>query len=434
MPAYSRSTSADVVVVGGGILGCCAALHLAESGIGRVLQLERDGIGQATSSAGAGFIGEWAAGFLRSLGAHELAVERYGLDFYARLAAGDPSFGYQQNGNLWAATSQAAWNTHIEPLVASELPTARTVLDAEGIAGASGIVPPDATAGGILHPQGGQVEAHEATRAVAKLSRRRGVQVRDRLPMTGIVRSGEKVTGVLTRDGMISAGAVVLAAGPWTNVILRPTGYWLPAVPLTVSRIVTESLGVPSGIPTLMLPEFGFWLRESRGGLLWGCTYEQQPRYRFVGADVPERTDQLPLDGVLAELRVGSQVSKVIPLLGRYHSFAVAHGCPSYTPDGRALAGPLPGLDGLYVIAGCNEAGITHGPGYGRFIAEYIRDGRPAWLPADAFAPDRFGTRYRTDRDVTGAVRSRYGVTETNGVPAASVQQIHGPMKHIDGL
>lgn len=171
-----------------------------------------------------------------------------------------------------------------------------------------------------------------------------------------------------------------------------------------MSRIVTESLGVPPGMPTLMLPEFGFWLRESRGGPLWGCRYEQQPRYRFVGADVPERTDRFPLDGVLAELRVASQVSEVIPMLGRYHSFSVAHCCPSYTPDGRALAGPLPGLEGLYVIAGCNEAGITHGPGYGRFIAEYTHDGGPAFLPADAFAPDRFGTRYRSDRDVTEAV------------------------------
>jgi glycine/D-amino acid oxidase-like deaminating enzyme len=418
MPASSPSSTADVVVVGGGILGCCAALHLAESGVGKIVQLERDGIGQATSGAGAGFIGEWAAGFLSSLGPHELAVERYGLGFYARLADEDPSFGYQQNGSLWAATSQPAWDAHIKPIVTSEFPTERTVLDAGGVAAASGVIRATATAGGVLHPKGAQVEAHEATQAVAKLARRSGVEVRDRLPVTGIMRSGERVTGVLTREGVVSAGAVVLAAGPWTNVILRPAGAWLPVVPLAVSRVVTEPLGIPAGIPTLMLPEFGFWLRESRAALLWGCTYEQPPRYRFAEVDVPERTEEFPMDGVLAELRVGGQVSQVVPALGRYRSFSVAHGCPGYTPDGRALAGPLPGVEGLYVIAGCNEAGITHGPGYGRFIAEYVRDGKPAWLPADAFAPGRFGTRYHSGADVTAAVRTRYGFTEE--------QQING--------
>ena len=156
-----------------------------------------------------------------------------------------------------------------------------------------------------------------------------------------------------------------------------------------------------------MLQEFSFiWLRETGGSLLWGCSYEQDPRYRFVTAGVPERTDQLPLDGVLETLRVGAQASRAIPVLARYRSFSIAQGCPSYTPDQRALVGPLPGLEGLYVLSGCNETGITHGPGYGRFLAEYIHDGQPTWLQADAFAPERFGTRYSNGREVANAVRS----------------------------
>jgi glycine/D-amino acid oxidase-like deaminating enzyme len=156
-----------------------------------------------------------------------------------------------------------------------------------------------------------------------------------------------------------------------------------------------------------MLPERSFWLREAAGRLLWGCGYQTQPRYLFVDRDVPERTDQLPLDGVLEELGVGQQVSRVVPALGRYRSYSIAQGCPSYTPDGRALVGPVPGLDGLFVIAGCNEAGITHGPGFGRFLAEYICAGQPAWLPASAFAPDRFADRYGSGQEVAEATRLR---------------------------
>ena len=95
-----------------------------------------------------GFIGEWAAGYLTSWGAHELAVERYALDFYARLTEKEPSFGYKKNGNLWAATDQSAWDSYIQPLVDSEHPTKRIVLDGRGVADATGIIPADATIGG----------------------------------------------------------------------------------------------------------------------------------------------------------------------------------------------------------------------------------------------------------------------------------------------
>ena len=97
---------ADAVVVGGGILGaCCRRAPARGRRPGEVLLLERDRVGQATSSAGAGFVGIWANGYLPAWKDEEVEVERYGLDFYRRLAEEGYEFDYKQNGNLWAATS-----------------------------------------------------------------------------------------------------------------------------------------------------------------------------------------------------------------------------------------------------------------------------------------------------------------------------------------
>ena len=147
-------------------------------------------------------------------------------------------------------------------------------------------------------------------------------------------------------------------------------------VPLVQSRIVTEPLGVPPTMPTLMLQEFSFiWLREENGGLLWGSTYEEAPRLAFLDEAPPERFDNLPLDGVLKVQRDGLEASRAIPVLARYRSMTVAQGAPCYTADLRGIVGPVPEIEGLYVLGGCNEAGITHGPGWGKLLAELIVDG-----------------------------------------------------------
>ena len=111
-----------------------------------------------------------------------------------------------------------------------------------------------------------------------------------RRPVERIVVKNGRVCGLDTSQGRIDTEVVVVAAGAWTNVLLRELGFFVPMVPLVQSRIITEPLGVPSTMPTLMLQEFNhIWLREERGGLLWGSTYEEAPRYDFTDADPPDR-------------------------------------------------------------------------------------------------------------------------------------------------
>ena len=401
------SERADVVVIGGGVLGCSAALHLKEAGAGEVLLLERDELAHGTSSAGAGFIGLWGAGYVGAWDGAEIELERYGLEFYRQLAEAGYEFDYRSDGNLWAATNADSWNSYIDAIARHPAVPDKLVLSADEVAEVTGIIEPDAIAGGVLHPDGGQVSAPKATLAIADRFTRAGGRIEVYRPVSRIIILRGRIVGVETSTGTIDTDAVVLAAGAWNNALLREHGIWLPAVPLVASRLVTESLGVPPTMPTLMFQEFSFaWLREEQGGLMWGCSYEGPPRYDFVEADPPLALTEVTRVAIPGVQRVGSDMERIIPVLARARAVTVAQGAPTYTADLRALVGPQPGIDGLYVIAGCNEAGVTHGPGYGRLIADHMSGARRTEAGMNDFRIDRFDGTLTRPQDVVKAMNS----------------------------
>ena len=177
--------STDVAIVGGGVLGTAIALHLAEAGLDVTL-LERDGVGQATSAAGAGFIGMWAAGWTPTFGREHIEIERYGLDFYRELAEHE-EFGYRANGNLYVATTEEAWDAQIAPklLDADAVPSLQRLSPGE-VAEITGIIPPASVYGGILHPDGAQVSAGRAACALARRFVIAGGRLETRTPVTGL--------------------------------------------------------------------------------------------------------------------------------------------------------------------------------------------------------------------------------------------------------
>jgi glycine/D-amino acid oxidase-like deaminating enzyme len=395
----------DAIVVGGGILGCCAGLQLRRAGL-EVVICERDGVGAATSSAGAGFVGAWAAGWIPTFGAEELELERFGLAFYDELARAGHELGYRQNGNLYAAASDEAWAAFVEPIAANTdaVPDVRRLTAAEAEAATAGVLAADAIVGAALHPSGAQVSAPRAAHAVAAEYLDEGGMLETRLPVRSLLVRGGRVAGVETTRETIEAPVVVLAAGAWSNQLLREHGVWLPCVPLVASRVVTEPLGLPPTIPTIMMRDRRIYAREEEGGLLWGTGFEAPPRFAFADNDPPERFDSLSLDGFFEMRRVADDAVDAIPLLNVARSAAVSFGAPTYTADNRPLLGPVPALEGLLALVGCNEAGITHGPGFGKLIAELVVDGHARLCEVDAFRVDRFGPGVGSGRDIAKAL------------------------------
>jgi sarcosine oxidase subunit beta len=382
---------ADVLIVGAGVLGTSLACHLLDRGAGRVMILDAATPAAATSGAGAGFVGLWAAGYAHFLTAAELELERYSIGYYRGL----PDADCLANGNLFLATTQDGWDRWVATVARHPFapPDTRHLTPAEVAAVTGGVVAAASVVGGVLHPGGIQVSAGRATRALAARVIEAGGQLAERTRVTGLLSSGSRFTGVRTDAGPILARNVVLACGAWTNDLLAGAGRRLPLLRMVATRVVSPPSAVPDTMPTVMVPDrYGLWLRAHRSGLTWGNGDGYAPSFELDGpvfgsAGEPRPRHAVLLDRLLA--RLGPDLRTLIP----EHDTSVGwwlQGVPVMTPDRAFLAGPVPGADGLYVIAGDNEMGVTHGPGLGRLMAEVIYEGGSDWVDASRYRLDRF--------------------------------------------
>jgi len=389
------------IVVGAGIVGAATAFHLQQAGAGRVILLDAGEPGRATSDAGAGFVGYWTAGYLPVASSDEFALEDYGVGFYRSLSAGGGSIGFRGNGSLFVAVSEsgapdvAALADH--PLA----PVGTRQLSGSEVAELSGqLLSRDAVTTAVHHPGGIQISAGLATRELAAAASAMGVEVRGNSPVLEVLVDDGRVIGVRTSDGDLAAHAVVLACGAWANRLLAPLNQQVPLGRKIASRVVSPPSGVSALTPTVMVPEWsGLWVRENEGGLTWGNTVGYAPLHEHgieIEAGGHPRVQCL-IDDMIDYL--SPRLSSLMP----EHDVSCAEwsqGLPCFTPDGRFIAGPVTAIPGLHVAAGDNEAGVTHGPGIGRLMADLVLERTVDYLDPASFRLDRFPRGDLSDADV----------------------------------
>lgn len=411
---YDRDMSSPTVVVGAGIIGLSTAWHLAELGQ-RVVVVDSGPAAGGTTTAGAGFVGLWAAGYAWYWNESERDVEQYGIDFYRRLAeSGNGPTGYRQNGNVWLTVTDEGRADHIPPFEEHRFRPAgaRTLTPAEAADLVPGLDPAAVTAG-FFHPDGIQISAPDTAAALVSALRARGVTFREHTPVTGLEARDGSVTGVRTASGeVIDAAKVVLAAGSWTNTLLAPFGRELPTVRVVASRLVTKPFGLPGTLPTLMLPELqGLWIREHRGGLTYGAGSGYEPLF-VSGADRRTEPARRPVRPDLLDAMRESMhpiVAKLLPdaasALGADET--ATQGVVSMTADRNFIVGAVPEVAGLVVAGGDNESGVTHGPGLGRIAAELSVTGTTTLGDASRYDPARFPAEAPSEQDVVGLMPAR---------------------------
>lgn len=417
--------TADVVIVGGGIMGMSLALHLLQVGARNVRLLERDGLFEGTTSAGAGFLSPWSVlSPLHGAESKVLPIELYGLQFYADLQAAGYDIGYRRNGVLWVTASEGAGiRDKDQPWLAAD-PNSVMLGPDQITELTGGVVLGDRVQGALYMPNGAQITPVKVGAALAHRITELGGVIETRRPITGLRVHGGRALGVDTPTGQVDCGTVVIAAGAWSGALLSEVGFFLPTFPQITSRIITEPIGIPETMPTLMLlgtlpdePGGGtvLWGRWHDGGLLWGGVYTTYPRDILVDAPVPDRFDDLPTDGVIEDQRV-ARAASYMPTLSQQTSLRIKHGAPCYTADEMALVGPVPGVVGLYALAGDNEQGITQSPGYGRALAEHIAGGSSDFVDLYHWRLDRFGDRFHNQAQVMDGFAASYealGVGDT---------------------
>jgi sarcosine oxidase, subunit beta len=382
--AESAADSPDVIVIGAGAIGCSTAWHLRQRGL-NVLVVEAQATPASQSTGGAaGFVSLWSGVHADFWKQTEWELQRYGIDFYTQLAKRtDGKSWFSPCGIAYIYQTERAWK-RVQPRIgiAKEFGTKLEILTAERAKEVTPFLEYDKLAGVAYGPEAVRVRAGDCIQAFAKQLADAGVKFRYNTKVTGFLRDGDRIVGVRTEGGDIHSKRVIVAAGAWSRPLLEMLNVKVPSSPYTQTRFVTKPLaGIKAGMPLLIVADKRhFYIREEQGGLLIGGADDRpRPADRDVDADHPPWCDKIPQAQAYRLQKAVNEITPIMPVLGKIEIDNIRSGLPTSTKNRFFIAGPVPGIEGLLVMSGCQEAGVTHGPGLGRILSEYAIDGKTHW-------------------------------------------------------
>ncbi len=378
--------TADVVIIGGGIVGASVAYHLAEAGCTKVLIVERE------AAQGLGSTGR-ATGGVRAQFATSVNIQmsRYSIDFISHFQeATGHSSGYDPAGYLFVATTERQLQylkencarqkregvANVEIVAAAEIARMMPQLRADDIVGGSfcqtdGFVAPLSILRGF------------SERAVA-----RGVRLWLETKVVGIEVESGRVSGVLTTRGRVQTRAVVNATGAWAADVARLAGVEIPVVPLRRQLVCMKPLAsMPARFPMVIDMTDGFHFRpDSLAGAAAGVLltwpdpeetvgFKSEFEMEFAGKILPRAVRRVPClaKAVVDESRCRAGLYEV-------------------TPDHHAIIGAAPNVGGLFLANGFSGHGVMHSPATGRVMAELILEGAARSLDVSALGAERFAS------------------------------------------
>lgn len=393
-------TQSQVVIVGGGVIGCSIAYHLTKLGWQDVILLEKSQLTAGTT---------WhAAGLVVTPSGDELSVElsTYTVDLIKSIeketgqATGFKDIGYLQ----LACTEDWLEERRRMAVAARRLGINYQEISPKEVKEMWPLANTDDIIAGFFTPEDGRVNPVDFTMALAKGARMGGVQIFEDTEVTGINQKDGKVTGVVTAKGEIKAEIVVNCAGMWGRELGKMAGVNVPLQAAEHYYLLTEPIeGVHPDLP--IIEDFGryAYFREEVGGLLVGF---------FEPIAAPWGMNGIPKNFSFGELKPDWDrmmpyveiAMKRVPILkdAGIHKFFC--GPESFTPDGGPLLGEAPELKNFFVAAGLNSLGILQGGGVGKIMAQWIVDG---YCPVESThidiarcLPFQGNQQYLTDRTV----------------------------------
>jgi 4-methylaminobutanoate oxidase (formaldehyde-forming) len=389
-------SQARAVIIGGGIIGCSTAYHLAGLGWKDVVLIERNTLTSGSTWHAAGLVGQ-----LRT-SANITQLLKYSVELYDRLEKETGlATGWKMNGGLRLAcnaermteikrqaTTAHSFGLEMELLSPQEALKLWPLMDISDLVGAAYL------------PTDGQANPADIAQSLAKGARNRGVTIVEETRVTGIKTDKGRAVGVVTDKGEIACEVVVNCAGQWARQLGALAGVSVPLQAVQHQYIVTEALGAPRNLPTLRDPDRLIYFKEEVGGLVMGG-YEHNPvpwLPEGETGDLPENFAFQLLENDLEHFEpLLEQALARVPALATTGIKQIINGPESFTPDGNFILGEAPELANFYVGAGFNAFGIASGGGAGRALAEWVAGGEP---PMDLWPVDirRFGKLHRDRR------------------------------------
>ena len=372
---------AEVVVIGGGVIGCSIAYHLARFQSMDVVLLERQQLTSGTTWHAAGLIGQLRG----SMNMTRLA--RYTRELYQGLEAETgQATGYRQCGSVSIATAEERFEElKRNASMAQVFGLSVDVVTPEEISERIPLLYTGDVIGGIHIPTDGYANAVDITQALAKGARACGARIFQNVKVTSIGAGSGRVTGVGTERGDMEADYVVLCAGMWTRDLAASIGVNVPLHACEHYYALFESVaGLDEDLPVIRDYDACTYYKHDAGKLLVGAF---EPRARPWGMDgIPEDFcfDEIAGDFDHFEPVLRDAMARV-PALEAAGIQKFFCGPESFTPDVRYHLGQAPEFDNCFVAAGLNSIGLQSAGGIGKVVAEWMRAGRP---PADLWEVD----------------------------------------------
>ena len=391
--------SAEIVIIGGGAVGCSIAYHLARLGQRDVLLLEKAGLTQGATWHAAGLVGQ-----LR--GSRNLTrLMQDSVALYGRLEAETgQATDWKPVGSLRLASSEDRWRE-----IRATATTARSfgfelhLVSAEEAQKLFPLMTTEGVVGAAYIPSDGYIDPSSLTQALAKGARQGGVEIQEGVRVTDLVVENRRVTQVVTDHGTIRAGVVVNAAGMWARELGALAGVAIPAAAVEHQYMVTEKLpDLPADLPSLRDPDRNFYLKPEVGGFAIGGWEDDAPP--FCPDGIPPGFARELLESNFERFeQIALPAAERIPALNELGVRNLINGPIPVSADGEPIMGRAPGLDNFFVACGFT-AGIAACGGAGRALAQWIAEGDPGmdlWaFDIRRFGPHHAGTRYLHARAV----------------------------------
>lgn len=380
-------SSARVVVIGGGIVGCSTAYHLAKLGWTDTVLIEKHQLTSGSTFHAAGLVGQLrtSANITQLLG--------NSVELYKTLEAETgQATGWKMNGGLRLACNQERWTeVQRQATTAKSFGLEMHLLSPKEAQDLWPIMEVHDVVGAAFLPTDGQANPSDITMALARGARMHGATICEETEVSSIEVVDGVVKAVVTNQGRIECEKVVVCGGQWTRELCATVGVNVPLVPVEHQYVITEPFTpeVPRNLPTLRDPDRLTYYKEEVGGLVMGG-YEPNPiAWATKGIPRPFQFQLLESNwdhfAPTMELAIGR-----VPALANAGLRTLINGPESFTPDGNFILGEAPELKNFFVGAGFNAFGIAAGGGAGQALAEWVHDGMP---PYDLWVVDirRFG-------------------------------------------
>jgi glycine/D-amino acid oxidase-like deaminating enzyme len=364
----AKIRDAEVTIVGGGAIGCAVAYTLARAGYRDIQVVEQGELAGATSGQAAGLVGQVRATRERC----RLAMASVAT--YARIEqeTGYPADWRQTGSVRIALTAERAAEFRDLAAVARSAGLEVEFLTAARLAGLCPMLDTNGITAALWCPTDGYLQPNSLVTAYARAARDRGVTFATRTMVTGLQIADSVVQGVRTDQGDAATGLVINAAGPWAGAVARLAGLPLPVVPVRHEYFVTRAVaGWHASLPVLRAPDLRLYARAEGPGILCGGWEADglslDPRQVAIGQVLTVRPDWEVLSGFAADF------ARLAPPVTQAEVREVFRGFPAFSPDGRFIVGPVPGLRGFVMAAACNAHGVSGSAGLAEHVLESLQ-------------------------------------------------------------